>query len=126
VICFEVFLNDRRLCLAGVGEHGLLSQFLSWDSLSPSDRAPYQKGQPPQLGLLVNGRVSAGGETLHWFENDVPLAIGDEVRVRIIESDRADDPTRTTVREQRESARETRRRLYEALKQEFESGGAAA
>ena len=126
MICFEIFHNNRRLCLAGVGEHGVLSQFLSWDSLSPADRAPYQQGQGPHLALLVNGRTSAQGESLQWLDDDVPLAVGDEVRVRIIESDRSDPPKRKTVREQRDDARETRRRLYEALKQEFESGGAAA
>jgi len=126
VVCFEVFLNERRLCLAGVGEHGLLSAFLSWHSLAPAERAPYQEGQGPHLGLIVNGGGgSRAGESLHWVE-DVAIGVGNEVKIRIIEAETPDEPRRMTVREQREAARDTRRRLYEELKREFESDDAAA
>jgi hypothetical protein len=126
VVCFEVFLNQQRLCLAGVGEHGLLSAFLSWHSLAPAERAPYQQGQGPHLGLIVNGGGgSRMGESLHWID-DMPVNVGDEVKIRVIEAEAPDEPKRRTVREQKEAARDTRRRLYEELKREFESDGAAA
>jgi len=127
MVCFEVFLNEQRVCLAGVGEHGVLSAFLSWHSLAPAERAPYQEGQGPHLGLTVNGRGGSQlGESLHWIDDDVPIQVGNEVRIRIIDADTPDEPRRKTAREQREAARGTRRRLYEELKREFESDGAAA
>jgi len=127
MVCFEVFLNEQRLCLAGVGEHGLLSAYLSWHSLAPAERAPYQAGQGPHLGLIVHGGGgSRAGESLHWVEDEVPIEVGNEVKIRIIDAASPDEPRRRTVREQREAARDTRRRLYEELKREFESDGAAA
>ena len=127
MICFEVVLNSRRLCLAGIGEYGLLSQYLSWDYIAPAERLPNRQDYHPHLTLIVNGRAGTGAAELScWIEDDVAISVGDELTVRIVEAGAPDPPRRVSVSAQRQEAREARRRLFEELKKEFGADDAAA
>lgn len=124
MICFEIYHNDRRLCVAGVGKYGMLNQGLVWSRPPPADRPPYRDGPDSDFRFFVHG--SRAGESLWWVGPDFPIEPGDEIRVRVLEADAVDDPARVGRRQQGESARESRRRLYQALRSEFESDDAAA
>ena len=79
---YEVFLNDKRLCLAGIdGDCFLILSITHWKQNSDRD----------SVHLQVGGRKGlVNGEHVDW--TTTPLSKDDEVRVRIIESDSADQP----------------------------------
>src|SRR5260370_36344 len=78
---FEVFLNGERLCLAGIDGNCVLSTVI--DHVNKAEARD-------ELDLYVGGLVSDTGEHVNWGRTQ--LNTGDEVRVRIIESDSADEP----------------------------------
>ena len=80
---FEVFLNGKRLCLAGLGGQGVLNVIVN----SVSGR----NGEC--LGLNVGGLTSSTNEHVRW-EEFKKLKTGDEIRIKISESPTADEPTR--------------------------------
>jgi hypothetical protein len=79
----EVFVNGHQVCLAGVGEEGVLSAIVDWVNSPHSEAA---------TNLSVGGLDSNTGEHLHW---DVPsIGIGAEVLVRVVEASVVDPPGR--------------------------------
>src|SRR5690348_15190215 len=74
-------INDKKLCLAGVGDHGVLSTIVS--SITRERRA--------DLFLEVGGLVSPVREHVAWV-NQKPLRVGDEIRVKIVETSSTDRP----------------------------------
>ena len=82
-VAFEVFRNARRVCVAGLlGKRGVVSIIVHW-----VDR-------DDELMLDVGGLDSETRESLTWVRK--PLAIGDELVIRVLESVR-------TTRVRRES-----------------------
>jgi hypothetical protein len=79
---FNVSLNGKKLCLAGVGERGVLSAIISWVA---GDRG----GE--DLFIEVGGL--ANEEHIDWIKQK-RLQVGDEIRVKIVESGSADEPVR--------------------------------
>jgi hypothetical protein len=77
---FEIYLNGKKLCVAGTGDDGVLSAIVDCVSRSREYR----------LELAVGGLVSAKQNHLRW-ENRV-LQVGDEVIVRIVETAKVDPP----------------------------------
>jgi hypothetical protein len=104
---FEVSLNGERLCAAGIDGDGSLTAILHAVTAKPRD----------ELGLEVQGLVSATEEYVKWAQ--VGLKVGDEVRVRIVESASADEPkTRKPARliETEDMLEEKKRYLREMAK----------
>jgi len=81
MLAYEVLLNDRRLCIAGIDGDGVLNAMLSYDK---SNKAIHQH-------LTVGGLISATKEDAQWICAD--LHIGDEVTVRIRDVGSVDEPT---------------------------------
>ncbi|HWE38493.1 MAG TPA: hypothetical protein VG406_18120 [Isosphaeraceae bacterium] len=80
---FEVTLNRRRLCTAGIYDNGVLSAIVSW--VGRSDGSP-----SPNAGFhfTVGALDSSTGEHLRWA---VPMVeVGDEITSRIVETDEID------------------------------------
>jgi len=79
---YEVFINDKRLCLAGIAGDCILNLIIThWRQNSDRD----------SVHLQVGGRKGiVNGEHVDWTTTQ--LSNDDEVRVRIIESDSADQP----------------------------------
>ena len=78
---FEVFLNGKRLCRAGIGNDGVLDAVIDYVGGDGRDH----------LHMHVGGLNSATDEFVNW----VPLRnlkVGDEVSVRIVETNRVDRP----------------------------------
>jgi len=77
---FEVFRNDERLCTAGIQGDCVLTAIV--DSVRGEGR--------DECTLTVGGLVDATEEHLVWTKFD--LKVGDEIHVRVLESDAADEP----------------------------------
>src|SRR3954447_17892356 len=78
---FEVFLNGERLCLAGIAGNCVLSVMITHVKRTV-DR--------DEVGFRVGGLVSDIDEHVDWAK--AQLSTDDEVLVRIIDSDSADEP----------------------------------
>jgi len=78
---FEIIVNGKTLCVAGVGDEGVLSAVVDW-IVSPKQG---------DLSLTVGGLIGSS-EHVNWIRRE-PLALDDEVRVRIVEVSQADEPT---------------------------------
>jgi hypothetical protein len=78
---FEVSLNGKKLCLAGVGERGVLSAIIN--------RVAGDRGE--DLFMHVGGL--ANEEHRDWIKHK-HLHVGDEICVKIVESGSADEPVR--------------------------------
>jgi hypothetical protein len=105
---FHVTLNGRPLCLAGVGESGVLTAIVS---------VRLQSGDPaPEPVTLEVGGLSDGAH-VHWPGSE--LSVGDEVVIRLVETATSDLPTRT-VRDDPAVMAARERAYYERLKAKYE------
>jgi hypothetical protein len=87
---FEVYLNDKLLCIAAFpGEGLLLACVQHLDNSGPRFPEPIS-----ETSLRILGSPHAVNEHLYFTDNPV-LKIGDEVRLRIIETV---DPTEPVKR----------------------------
>jgi len=92
VICFEIQINGKVVCTAGIGDFGVLTSNLAWVKVHPSKRA--KETQPFDLFLTVGGLTSTDkdeGEHLRWLDQQ-PLAPGDEIVIRLLEQATCDVP----------------------------------
>jgi hypothetical protein len=98
MLCFEVWKNDQKLTLAGVRESGVVSFLLNWVGKGPgaSALAATTDGAISGLQWGVGGIDSsdpAAENNVEWIENS-ELRLGDELRIRLVSADRADEPSR--------------------------------
>jgi hypothetical protein len=68
---YEVFLNGKRLCLAGIGKHGYISAYIT----CVSERS--------ETDIDIVGLVASKNAYVRWTRR--PLRTGDEVRIRIVD-----------------------------------------
>ncbi len=80
---FKVYLNGKRLCLAGIGDDGVLTAITNWVAGGRYKAA--------DLFLEVGGLVSPTREHVKWVKQK-PLQLGDEIRVEIVEAVSVDEP----------------------------------
>ena len=78
---FEVFVNQKRLCLAGIGDDGVLTAIVTFAT---------KNGVRDDLELHVGGLISRVRENVTWTNQ--PLNVGDEIRVKIIDANTTDAP----------------------------------
>jgi hypothetical protein len=78
---FKVSLNGKKFCLAGVGDRGVLTAIVDWVALDRGE----------QLSLQVSGLVNE--EHLKWT-GPKGLRVGDEIRVKIVETASVDRPVK--------------------------------
>ncbi|HKW18279.1 MAG TPA: hypothetical protein VJO35_12300 [Terriglobales bacterium] len=81
---FEISLNGKTLCVAGIGEDGVLSAIVDWVT----------KPDHGDLFLDVGGLISPRDEHVQWVRQK-PLEVNDEIQVRIIETAHVDEPAQT-------------------------------
>jgi hypothetical protein len=79
---FDVSLNGKKLCRAGIGDDGVLTTVLSWVT---------SKGAG-DLFLEVGGLVSPVEEHISWV-NQKLLDVGDTIQVTVVEAESVDEPT---------------------------------
>ena len=117
---FDVFVNDQRLCRAGVGRYGVLDTIVSWAKLTGQAAAEARRRNAPVEEL----RLHVGGlnRNTHYRWVQRALRVDDRISVTVGSARSPDKPAFSTVddprvREQRE------RQYYERLKQKFEPDG---
>jgi hypothetical protein len=77
---FKVHLNSQRLCVAGVGEQGVLSAIV--DYVGSDDHS--------RLHLRVGGLFTQTDEHAVWRSRS--LKVGDRIVLTVIETDTVDRP----------------------------------
>jgi hypothetical protein len=101
MICFEVFRNGKRLCTAGRDGHTMLGALVHlrnrkpWPAGEVAEGDPWPSDRPESLQLLLNGHQIPGPRTRRWESYSwlaEPLRVGDEIRVRVVETDQPDPP----------------------------------
>lgn len=94
---FEIHLNDRKLCTAGVKNDGVLTATLT-----------YVAGRGRNdLALDVGGLLSSTEEHVDW--TNLRLKVGDEVRMKVVETESVDKPPRRHRRDLAEELRSQKR-----------------
>jgi hypothetical protein len=93
---FEIRLNGEKLCLAGIGDDGVLSAIVNWVT----------GRQAADLFLHVGGLVSSADEHVAWIKQK-KLSVGDSVEIKIVEASSVDVPVR---RRRRDPAKDMRNR----------------
>ena len=105
MIAFQVFVNGKKVSTAGVGDLGVLHMGVAWvRRQGENTRAKKPGSVEEELSFHVGGLISATGEHLIWQE-EKPLRVGDEVKVRIIEAEKVDEPA---ARKKRDAALDLR------------------
>jgi hypothetical protein len=103
---FEVSLNRKKLCAAGIGDEGVLTTIVSW--VTAKNRS--------ELSLDVAGLVSSTDEHVSWVRQK-SLCIGDRIEIRIVEATSVDTPKRRHREDPRQRVRSQRRYVREMAKQ---------
>jgi|SRR5215471_2585659 len=88
----EIHVNGKRLCTAGIGDDGVLTVIVR--SILRPIQASSRKRTPrvqEDLGLDVGGFNPSTSEHARW--KSPKLRTGDEVRIKIIETERPDRPS---------------------------------
>ncbi len=80
MLAFQILVNGKVACTAGAGEgHRVLASALSWTHRDPG-----------RISFTVGG-VPESDEHLDY---DVPeISVGDEITIRILETDEVDKPS---------------------------------
>jgi hypothetical protein len=82
MIAFELYVNGKKVATAGV-EHGVMSVIANWVKLEADDDSW-------KSGISIGGLDEKTSEHLRWFRQD--LAVGDELRIRLVETEQIDLP----------------------------------
>ncbi len=75
----------------GLGEVGVVSAILSWRGTQAYGTAP----ETPSIEFSVRGLTSPTGEQVSWA--DPKLQAGDEIRIRVVDSERPDAPKKGCI-----------------------------
>jgi ribosomal protein S1 len=98
---FQVHLNGKQLCTAGLHERDVVL----------AATIDYVSHGGNQLALTVSGLISPKAEHVRWV-TDRKLRNGDEIRVKIIETDSADNPRERYTRAQMRAPTLKQRKRY--------------
>jgi hypothetical protein len=99
MLAFEIHINGKRRCLAGIANDGVVSAILSWVGRSRAER-----GLPKDdVSLQVGGLDSLRREQMDWLQQS--LAAGDEVMIRVVDVRKVDAP----LKKSRESVGDIKR-----------------
>lgn len=80
---FDVSLNGKKLCRAGIGDDGVLTTIVNWVA----------RKSVGDLFLEVGGLVSKVDEHISWVSQK-PLQVGDTIQVIVVEAKSVDEPTK--------------------------------
>jgi hypothetical protein len=120
---FDVYVNDRKLCRAGVGSDGVLNAIVSWVRLSGEAARTARRQHAPREETRLHVGGLANNTHRRW---DAPaLKPGDRVTIQVARASTFDRPA---FEAQSSPARteEQERRYYERLKARFEGTGTAS
>jgi len=99
--CFEVIINGKRVCTAGIGEDGVLTSvvtFVKRNRSAEETAETKENNDSESLNIRVGGianRETGAMEQVEWLEQR--LVVGDEITIRIIEASECDEPNSKEV-----------------------------
>ena len=96
MIAYQVKVNGKHVATAGLNQ-GVVSAIANWMFI-PSDIA-FDPKTDWNAGFSLAGLDDAKDENLKWFRTD--LKIGDEITLKLVETDQVDDPSEITPRKRR-------------------------
>jgi hypothetical protein len=116
MIAFDVKVNGKRACLAGIPGYAVLTAILTWVRRHP--RPPHLPRETSELTLDVSGLESNfsprdEGKHLRWLTKKV--GVGDTITIQVLEREKVDAPRRRYPKaspEQMEKARKRSARHY--------------
>jgi hypothetical protein len=114
---FDVYLNDRQICRAGVGGDGVLSAIVSWTRLAGAALAEARRRKRPREEARLHVGGLSNDTHVSWSDRD--LRIGDRVAIVLDQSGHRDPPTTLRRRDTAEDERRERA-YYLRLKEKFE------
>ena len=94
MIAFEVSLNGKRVCTAGADDLGVLSAIVSACGKLGKKSVPHRPDETTgdvyfSVGGLTSRSDAKKDVHMKW-KSVAPLAIGDVVQVRVVETDKVD------------------------------------
>jgi hypothetical protein len=114
---FDVFVNDEKLCRAGVGDDGVLDTIVTWVKLTGEAANEARRSN----ALVEETTLHVGGLSNHthqrWLQR--MLTVGDRVTVAVASAREADPPSHIK-RQNRKQDEERERRYYLRLKAKYE------
>jgi hypothetical protein len=113
----DVYLNDRKLCRAGVGRDGVLDAIVSWVKLTgPAQQTARRLKKPAE-----EARLHVGGlrDDVHRVWSAHPLRFGDRVAVVLNRASQFDPPVSEKRNDPKQVERQ-QRRYFQRLKLQFE------
>jgi hypothetical protein len=117
MLCFEVTINGKKMCTAGIEDYGVITAIFSQVKTPPqANTEKIEDGRIDEPYFTVGGMVEDA--QLEWLGGI--LEIGDEVTIRIIEANETDKPI-NQYREDPEELKKRKREFYEQCKLEFEN-----
>lgn len=126
MLAFELFVDDRRICLAGMEDWSVMSVILS--AVRPREGG--ERSRPGQLDVAAGGlsETDENGASYHARWERIDLQVGSRVTINLVETDQPDPPIRRyrSDREVQEPAfteeeiEEMEREDYQRLKAKFE------
>ncbi len=81
MIALEVSRNGKRLCVAGIGDNGVVCAIVDWMG---------RPGRPGHPQLKVGGLYSDTRFHANWVRR--AFKVGDEITIRVVEVDEVDPP----------------------------------
>ena len=93
MLAYQITVNGKIVATAGV-ERGVVSVIANWVFI-PSDVATDPQGDW-DAGLIVGALDNITSEHLKWFQGDI--GVGDEITIKLIETDRVDEPAERKIR----------------------------
>ena len=131
MLAFELFVDDRRICVAGMEDWSVMSVILS--AVRRRQRDPADEGR---IDVSAGGlsETDPAGAAYHQRWEKVDLAVGSKVVINLVEADRVDPPARRYRSDPRvqespfseEAIEEMEREDYVRLKAKFEPQAGAA
>lgn len=124
MIAFEIYRNGKKLCTAGAGDAAVLTAILSWSAPKGkrrSNRKRASRGVAHDLNLHVGGLITVppnASEHVRWLSTS--LRVGDQVTMKLIETDSPDKPQRRSVYTEEQAERQEKQ-YYEKLKKKYEA-----
>ena len=117
---FMISVNGRRVCTAGVGEHGVLNASVGWISVPEEERIEHSKEwRTGRVRLYVGGMRES--VYLSWLPQGETLNPGDRVTIEIVKMDTVDSPAEQIESADPEVARQNRYECYKVYRKEFSS-----
>ena len=99
--CFEVTINGKKVCTAGVGDDGVLTSIITFVKRNDSseETADTQaNSDSASIDLRVGGLANRGPgvtEQVEWLHQN--LVVGDEITIKIVEASECDEPNTKEV-----------------------------